>query len=255
MKRYFFRDILRGFRSIDSIRYGIAVARKFGGVTPRVCNLCGYSGLFKAHGHPPRYDARCPGCGSRERQRLFALLLSSRPDLGAGDVVHFAPEAELQPLLKAKATHYLSADPFMPGCDLELDLMELGLEDASVDVFVANHVLEHVVEDSVALSELYRCLRPGGVALVSVPIAEGWGATYEDVEIALHGSDEDREIHFGRHDHVRYYGRDFVARLVHAGFDVETFFAGGRETALHNLIPGDRIFIARKAGKSKPWHV
>ena len=39
------------------------------GVTPRTCPICGYHGLFQVFGTPPRYDARCGGCGSLERHR------------------------------------------------------------------------------------------------------------------------------------------------------------------------------------------
>ena len=42
-----------------------------------------------------------------------------------------------------------------------LDIEKLDVADASYDVIVCNHVLEHV-DDGKALAELYRILRPGG---------------------------------------------------------------------------------------------
>jgi hypothetical protein len=43
---------------------------------PRHCPICDYRGVFISVGHPPRWDARCPGCGSRERHRLTELWIT-----------------------------------------------------------------------------------------------------------------------------------------------------------------------------------
>ena len=42
------------------------ISKNLQGVYPRECPCCGYLGKFKAFGHPPRYDAICPQCGSLE---------------------------------------------------------------------------------------------------------------------------------------------------------------------------------------------
>jgi SAM-dependent methyltransferase len=49
----------------------------------------------------------------------------------------------------------------------------LPVPDASVDLALATDVIEHLVDDVAALRELHRVLRPGGLALVTVP-AYGW---------------------------------------------------------------------------------
>ncbi len=245
VKRYFFRDVARSMRSRERFLYLIAVARQIGGKFPRACNLCGYQGMFQALGHPPRYDALCPGCGSRERQRLIGLVLDRQPELARGRVIHFAPEASLAGRLRELAAEYRSADLYAPGCDLKLDIEAMALPDASADLFVVNHVLEHV-DDRQALAELYRCLAPGGVALLSTPVVEGWPTTYEDPAIAAGSSDQVRLLHFGWPDHLRFYGRDIRHRIRAAGFDLSDFVATGAETARHGLIHGETIFIARK---------
>jgi SAM-dependent methyltransferase len=51
-----------------------------------------------------------------------------------------------------------------------LDLQSIDLPDASVDVVLTPHVLEHVPDTDRALSELLRVLRPGGHVLLQVPI-------------------------------------------------------------------------------------
>lgn len=65
---------------------------------------------------------------------------------------------------------------------------------------------------------MFRVLKPGGWALVRVPIANELDVSYEDE--AIRGR-WDRHRHYGQHDHVRLYGRDFPDRLSAAGFHVE----------------------------------
>lgn len=247
MKRHAIRDIARNFTSRQKFLYMIAVLRQLGGVEPRLCNLCGYEGLFHALGHPPRYDCVCLGCYSRERHRLFGLLLAERPDLGTGRVVHWAPEAEdtLVRILKARADRYETADIAMPGCDLRLDIEKIALPDASVDLFVANQLLEHV-DDGRALAELYRCLKLGGTALLTTPVVEGWAATYENPEVAHGPSDRERTRHFAYPDHLRFYGRDVRDRIRAAGFELAERTGTPEEILRHGLVRGETVFIARK---------
>lgn len=158
-----------------------------------------------------------------------------------GRVLHFAPDRVLVPLLRELGT-YQSAD-IRPGvADVVLDIERIDLPDATMDLVVANQVLEHV-DDIVALTEIYRILKPGGQFIATVPLVEGWTKTYEDRAI---NSDAGRSLHFGQSDHIRYYGLDFVKRLSNAGFKVDSFVAGGAETVRYGLIPGKRIFLATR---------
>jgi SAM-dependent methyltransferase len=246
VKRHFFRDVARSLRSRERFRYMVAVIRQLGGVQPRECNLCGFQGLFQALGHPPRYDAECPRCRSRERHRLFGLLLRAKPDLGRDRrIVHFAPEALIRARLSERTPCYRTTDLHRSGSDLRLDIEAMELGDSSVDLFVLNHVLEHV-DDARALADLHRCLVPGGAAIVSTPIAEGWRTTYENEAIASGGSDRDRLLHFGQADHVRFYGRDIRDRFAASGFVVEEFTADGGETVRYGLMRGETLFILHK---------
>lgn len=43
------------------------------------------------------------------------------------------------------------------------------LEPSSIDIAVASHVIEHVPDDLLAINELYRVLKKGGVALLNTP--------------------------------------------------------------------------------------
>jgi SAM-dependent methyltransferase len=45
----------------------------------------------------------------------------------------------------------------------------LPLEDGSVDIAIASDVIEHLPDDAAAVREIVRVLRPGGLALITVP--------------------------------------------------------------------------------------
>ena len=85
------------------------------------------------------------------------------------------------------------------------------------DWVICNHVLEHIEDDQQAMGEIYRVLKPGGSAVLQVPISPALEKTFEDKTIQ---SPEQREQHFGQRDHVRIYGLDYVQRLEEAGFKV-----------------------------------
>jgi SAM-dependent methyltransferase len=132
---------------------------------------------------------------------------------------------------------------FQPA-DLKLDLEAIDLPDASVDLIIANHVLEHV-DDAKASRELSRILRPNGVLLCMVPIVEGWATTYENPDIT---TDEGRMLHFGQEDHVRFYGRDFRDRIAKGGFSLrDEITAEGEEVIRYGLVRGEKVFVFEKA--------
>jgi SAM-dependent methyltransferase len=157
-------------------------------------------------------------------------------------VLHFAPEPCLRRIIQEASAYYRSAD-FAPAPDsLLLNIEKIDLPDHSVDVVIANHVLEHV-DDLAALRELRRILSDRGRMIVSIPIIEGWATTYENPSIK---SKVEREIHFGQADHLRFYGRDFRDRVLSAGFSLEEFVADGPDAARYALTRGDAIFICTK---------
>jgi SAM-dependent methyltransferase len=130
--------------------------------------------------------------------------------------------------------------------DLKLNIEKIALPDSSFDVVICSHVLEHV-NDLSALAELYRILRQNGLAILMVPLIEGWMHTYEDDGIH---SEADREIHFGQFDHVRYYGSDFRTRVLSAGFLLDEYYRGGADSVRFGLYRGERIFLANKPSAS-----
>ena len=52
---------------------------------------------------------------------------------------------------------------------LQFDLVQCPLPDASIDAVVMLNVLEHIKDDRGAVQQVYRILKPGGIAIVEVP--------------------------------------------------------------------------------------
>lgn len=207
----------------------------------RLCPICGYEGPFAAHRHKP--SVWCPGCDSRPRHRLLKLWLDREAPIGPeARVLHFAAEPWMRGAL-AHVREYVTAD-LNDKFELRLDLEAMALPDGRFDVIMANHVLEHV-DDAAALREIARVLAPRGVAVLTVPLVEGWPETLEQ------GPDwgpEERRRYCTDPDHRRFYGRDFRDRLRAAGLWSTEFTAMEPDVARHGLQRGEKIFIARKPG-------
>jgi predicted SAM-dependent methyltransferase len=126
-------------------------------------------------------------------------------------VLHFAPESLLTSRWSGLAAAYMTADLHRTDVDLKLDICEMSeIPDQSLDLVIACDVLEHVADDGQAIDEMYRVLRTNGWAVLTVPQKDGLKETYEDKTIT---TDEGRTRAFGRHDHLRIYGDDFVGIL------------------------------------------
>jgi SAM-dependent methyltransferase len=224
-------------------KYGIKVLQRLQGGSERECPLCGFKGQFRAAGHPPRYDARCGKCGCYERHRLLALAQAQMEFFRKDDtLLHFAPEPALSAWIEARVGSYITADLRPGAAKIVLNMEQIDMPEGNVDVVYASHVLEHV-DDRKALAEIYRILRPGGRLVAMVPMIEGWATTYENPAIK---SPRERDLHFGQHDHVRYYGADFRDRLRTAGFALNEYCSSGPESVRYSLGRGDHVFVGTK---------
>jgi SAM-dependent methyltransferase len=183
------------------------------------CPCCG--GKWKAmEPHRAREDARCPRCGSLERHRSLWLFLQRETDLLSRplSVLHFAPEKVLADLLRDRANlSYVSGDLNAQQAMEVMDITAIPRPNATFDVVLCNHVLEHVPDDRRAISEIFRVLRSGGRAYMQHPIDYARPVTYENWNVV---TPEARMREFGQEDHVRWYGADHIDRLRTAGFDV-----------------------------------
>lgn len=166
-------------------------------------------------------DGYCPRCNAKARHRRLWLYLREHTNLFEDrlTLLEVAPWWSLfRALRPIRTLTYIGLDKNRHGDQVTLvgDLTAIPLSDASVDAALCIHTLEHVDDDRTAISELFRVLKPGAWAIVSVPIRLD-RPTFEDPSIK---SPEEREKAFGERGHVRWYGSDFAARLRKGGFHV-----------------------------------
>lgn len=169
----------------------------------------------------PRENALSPGTLSLERHRLMWLYLQRDTNFFSArlKVLSIAPEQCFLKRFKAlKNLDYTTADLYSPIVDVKADILDLPFNNCEFDVIFCNHVLEHIEDDSKAMSELYRVMKPGGWGIFQVPMRYSYEKTYEDFSIK---DIEERKKHFGQYDHVRWYGMDYFERLEKVGFKVE----------------------------------
>ncbi len=221
------------------------------------CPLCGCRRRkFLPYGYvSPRENALCPNCLALERHRLLWLWLLRESDLGRGAValprlLHIAPEVALmrkfRKMYSSQPDRYITADLESPLADMHFDVQQIPMGDGEVDTIICNHILEHVEDDSKALRELYRILRPNGWAVILSPVDLEREHTFEDDTIT---DPKERARIFGQYDHRRIYGRDYVERLAAVGFEVydipykEEF--SQKEQELYAL-PDEHLYVVRK---------
>ena len=183
------------------------------------CPCCGHRarGFIDDYNRP---NAKCPSCFSEERHRALRIFLDGWiPSLARpGRVLHQAPEVFLRPWLEAQTgLHYLTGDVADLRVSVRYDLEHIPLRASSLDGVIASHVLEHIDDDRAAMRELLRVLKPGGSAILLIPVDQSRDQTYEDPTIT---TPSERQVAYWQSDHVRLYGSDFTDRLSGIGFEV-----------------------------------
>ena len=190
------------------------------------CPVCTRSfRRFRAAGRRPerRANAVCPFCASRERDRLAFLFL--RDVAAGGPILHIAPEACLAPRLRQLAQGgYLCADLLRKDVDARFDVMAIPHPDGAFQGIYCSHVLQDVQDDLAALAELFRILKPGGWAIVNVPVKTTRTVDHPDAPLNPRSAADPRPA-----EHLRTYGADFAERMAAVGFDVRV--AGADELA------------------------
>jgi SAM-dependent methyltransferase len=89
------------------------------------------------------------------------------------------------------------------------DITQMHYQDNMADYLLCFHVLEHIKDEGLALSEIHRVLKPGGSAILQVPIDWQVEKTRE------YPAPNPRDV-----GHVRRYGRDFPQLVSASGFKV-----------------------------------
>lgn len=190
-----------------------AQASNLRGVTS-TCNVCGWRGRgFEGVEHSE--SALCPICGSIARDRFLYWCWTQRvPYDPRAVVLETSPRmGGLYRERMSQRVHYTASDydESMHKAVIKLDLQAVDLPDASVDVVLTPHVLEHVPDTDKALAELFRVLTPGGHVLLQVPVPQA--RTCVPAEPEYHG---DNTLVFFR------FGWDLADRIRSHGFACDT---------------------------------
>lgn len=167
-----------------------------------------------------RPNVLSPSTLSLERHRLLWLYLKEETDFFTSQksVLHMAPEQCFLERFKKLNHKYVTADLYSPIADVKADITQLPFEDNSFDVVFCNHVLEHITDDTKAMQEMYRVMKPGGFGIFQIPQDLSRETTFEDDSIT---DRKERAKIFGQYDHVRVYGCDYFDKLRSLGFRVD----------------------------------
>ncbi|MBD3269962.1 methyltransferase domain-containing protein [Candidatus Peregrinibacteria bacterium] len=196
-------------------------------------------------------ESLCPVCRSTYRDRLIMWYLKFKIDkkiLKNGKIIHIAPEYTLYRYLKRNKNYYcgdidLRKYPKFKQF-VKIDIVDAAFDKNTFDLIICNHVLEHIPDDQKAMKEIYRILKPGGIAILQVPISKKLLTTYEDDTIS---EPDARQREFGQKDHVRIYGQDYPKRLLNAGLKVEIVVpANGFNYRKHGINKEERLFVCTK---------
>jgi SAM-dependent methyltransferase len=174
------------------------------------CNICGWYGdRFEGVAHSE--SAKCFGCLSIARDRFLYQCWTRRvPYTASSRVLETSPRlgedyrSRMGSLVDYVASDY---DDRAHRAHIHLDFQQMDLPSESLDAILTAHVLEHVPDTDRALSEIYRVLKPGGVALVAVPVPQA--RTVSPSEPEYHG---DRTLVYWR------FGLDLTERFRSHGF-------------------------------------
>lgn len=198
----------------------------------------------------------CAWCGSTDRERHLWMYFQATDlvdDFSSSSILHFAPETQLsKKILSAGPARYVKADLYPTHEDIEsIDMLAIAFESDSFDFVIANHVLEHVEDDQQAAAEIFRVLKPEGLAILQTPYSNRLHSTWYDPGI---DTDEGRLIAYGQEDHLRLFGRDIFNRISRSGLVADihehSIIPSHYSPGTHGINPAEPFFLYRKPNRS-----
>ena len=156
----------------------------------------------------------CPNCKCFDRERhlfLYFNALNIFELYKNRTIMHIAPERNLLKKLSTITENLIIGDINPQQYEneynvIKIDITNIQLPNDSVDLVIANHVLEHVADYFKALLEIFRVLKTNGHAVLQTPYSD---RIYNNFEDELINTDELRHAWYGRYDHVRIFGLRF----------------------------------------------
>lgn len=129
----------------------------------------------------------------REIQKVSSYIQGKTLDIGAGNYDRYSE-------LFSNATEYLRMDT--KGADIVGSIYDIPFGEETFDSLVSTQVFEHLAYPQKGAAEMYRVLKKGGYALVTVP---QWN-----------------ELHEEPHDYFRYTRYGIETLFAEAGFTIVT---------------------------------
>ena len=178
------------------------------------CQLCGNNEFIRIY---KREFAMCSKCQSLERHRMIYDIFNKELLNTNNVILHIYPRVCWDMVFKKHAYYTVSRH----------DLTDTIFKDNVFDIVMAVHVMEHIHDDIKALSECYRILKPGGLAILPVPII--------GKVIDLDPETPESEICqlTGNKGHLHGYTKQsYTDKMAKVGFNVSvsgTIFYGGKQ--------------------------
>lgn len=196
----------------------------------------------------------CPHCGCNDRDRHLWLYLQAAgllDDLSQTRILHIAPEARIEPKLRALGPKDWVGGDLIPQQPhhVAINIEQMQFEDDRFDLVICNHVLEHVDFPARAAAEFARVLAPGGHLVAQTPYSP---LLKHSMEMTV-GVSEPFAIHYyGQNDHVRIVGLDLIDTFHAAGLHGEpiphTTLLGEHDPEAFGVNPVEPFFLFQLAG-------
>ena len=185
----------------------------------------------------------------RSRYRLFKELIKQETDslsevdfleVGCSNGMFIKTLLDIDGLKITGSEIYLKgllvAKKFIPNVEfIQLDIATTTLENKTFNLITAFDVLEHIEEDELAISNIYKMLEQGGKFIISVP------------QHQFMWSDFDKLVNHQR----RYSRKELIKKLEATGFKIN--YASSLVFLLFPLMIASRIqdfLLSKKLGKS-----
>jgi len=133
--------------------------------------------------------------------------------------------------------------PRLPGVPLiQFDLRASPFPDQCLDAVVCLNVLEHIDRDEVALAEIARMLRPGGIAYIEVPAGPQYYDIYDEYLMHHRRYTSEELLRKGAAAGLRVISHSHLGALVYPGFA----FVKRRNRRLLSLPQAEKAALAQK---------
>lgn len=202
-----------------------------------ICPCCGWTGEFKdlisvKIKSTNRHFARCPRCRATESHRITCYRLGVEPLLNFVNGQQLRDGANYpSAFTRRRLLHF---DPFqsiaeaidvIPGLDqIQIDLFKslktpnvfkeditsLRLPDEFIDIAILLQILHRIHDVEQALSELDRVLKPGGVALIEVPLEMHGNETVDCRKMTKN----ERIKHCGEEERLWKFSSEYFSSLL-----------------------------------------